>query len=78
MKTHTFKHYSVVDRDDDQVEILCEMEYCPGEKGSTDGPHGPKLEPDVPAHVEMVDWTPGIDLTKEEIKRVEQEAWESV
>ena len=76
MKTHTFKHYSVVDRADDQVELTCEVEYCPFVPGSTDGWRGPKLEPDEPEHCELVDWEPAVDLTPEEVRRIEDEAME--
>jgi hypothetical protein len=76
MRSHTFKHFSVVDRGDEQVELTCEIEYCPLVRGSTDGRCGPKLEPDEPEHCELVDWTPAIDLTDAERRRIEDEGME--
>lgn len=77
MKSHTFKHFSAVDRGDEQVELTCDIEYCPLVRGSRDGRFGPPLEPDEPEHCELVDWTPAIDLTDSERQRIEEEGMES-
>ena len=73
----TFTHYTTVERDEEQVELTCEVEYYPLYRGMRDGRYGPPLEPDEPAHCELSDWTPSIDLTDKEIERIEEEAFES-
>jgi hypothetical protein len=73
----TFTHYTAVERDEEQVELTCEVEYYRAYRGMRDGRYGPPIEPDEPAHCELSDWTPAIDLTDAEISRIEEEAFES-
>jgi hypothetical protein len=44
---------TIVDGDSDDVPIRVYYEVHPFRRGSTDGAHGPKLEPDEPARIEI-------------------------
>ena len=61
----------------EDVLATVHFEYTPFRAGSTDGRHGPKLEPDEPAHIE-IDWIElpdgsAIDLTTKAETKMEEE-----
>lgn len=51
----TFRTTIEIDRNgmDCEREIVVEYDAIPFERGATDGRYGPKIEPDIPAHIEI-------------------------
>lgn len=71
-------HYDThIDRGEGDMPIRVHYNAMPFRAGKTDGKHGPKLEPDEPAHLE-IDWIEGpdgkqVDLDPAIIKDLEEE-----
>ena len=73
-----------VERGEAEIEVEVKFAYhpaCRGKRDSLGGKRGagPALEPDEPATLEFETATAGgveIELTKQEIERAEEQAWE--
>lgn len=51
------RYVTTIETEEGDREIVIMAEFCPAERGDTDGPRGPKLSPDIPAHWEINDVT---------------------
>ncbi len=70
-------HKTPVDVAGSEIQVNIDYDFIPACKGATDGPFGPKIEPDEPSHIEIngafADDGKIVDLSRRDAKRIKEE-----